>query len=144
MTGEKMTDEDMALAGELALGLLSSGEAASARARMVSDFAFAAEVQAWEERLQPLFASTDAPAPDAVWQGVVSRIARAPAQDNGNRRLRFWQGLSGVSTAAALVLGVLAFGRPVAPPNAPLPLVAALGSETGRASMTASQTLFKI
>jgi anti-sigma-K factor RskA len=136
MTATQLSEEDIALAGELALGLLSPSEAATARARLASEPAFAAEVRAWEERLQPLLGSADSPAPETVWHGVLAQISAAPAQDNAPGRLRFWQGLSAISTAAALILGVMTLTRPEATPVAPL--VAALGSDTGNAAMTAS------
>jgi anti-sigma-K factor RskA len=70
---------------------------------------------------------------------VQAATSAAPAQDNSKGRVRFWQGLSALSTAAALVLAYqVAFAPP--PPLAidSSKLIAALGSETGRASMTAS------
>ena len=46
--------EPVALAGELALRVLSPAEEAQARARAVADPAFAAEVDAWNEDLAGL------------------------------------------------------------------------------------------
>jgi anti-sigma-K factor RskA len=40
-------DEDLALAGELALRVLSPGDEAAARAREAADPGFAAQVDAW-------------------------------------------------------------------------------------------------
>ncbi|HRJ65418.1 MAG TPA: hypothetical protein PLR59_13870, partial [Brevundimonas sp.] len=44
-------DEDQALAGELALRVLSPEDEAAARAREAADPAFASHVDAWNERL---------------------------------------------------------------------------------------------
>jgi anti-sigma-K factor RskA len=134
----ELNQDDLALAGELVLGLLSPTEEAAARARVAADTAFADEVAVWEARLQPMLNGAEAPPPPAVWEAVRAGIAPNGVQDN-RRGLRFWQGLSLLSTAAALVLGLMVVLRPAPTPvPAPEPLIAALGSEQGRAAMTAS------
>jgi anti-sigma-K factor RskA len=140
MTTAILLEDDIALAGELVLGVLEPAEAATAQARAATDAAFAAEVARWEESLQPMLAGKDVVPPDTVWTKVSSAISSAPVQDNSKGRVRFWQGLSALSTAAALVLAYqVAFAPP--PPAMDIDsskLIAALGSDTGRASMTAS------
>ena len=59
-------DEDEALAGELALRVLSPTEEAGARAREASDPAFATHVDAWNERLAGL-ADGVAPVGPSPW-----------------------------------------------------------------------------
>jgi anti-sigma-K factor RskA len=131
-----MTDDDKALAGEYVLRLLSSAEEAQARARLATDRAFADEVAAWEERLHPMTDGGDEAPSDLLWPKIAAQVA-APVQDNSKGPLRLWQGISVAATAAALVLGIMLFNQPA--PLAPdQPLIAALGSDQGRASMTAS------
>ena len=48
--------EAEALAAEHALGVLSDAERTAADSRMATDAAFAADVEAWRERLAPLLA----------------------------------------------------------------------------------------
>jgi anti-sigma-K factor RskA len=139
MTANSLSEDDIALAGELSLGLLSPAEAAAARARAAGDPDFAAEVARWEDRLHPLLGKADVAAPDSAWQAIQTAISSQPTQDNASRSLRFWRGLSLASTAAALLLAVMLMTRSDVAPIVSAPsLVAALGSETGRAALTAS------
>jgi anti-sigma-K factor RskA len=140
MTVSTLNDDDIALAAELVLGLLEPAQAAQARARAATDRAFADEVAAWEERLQPMLAGVDETPPAHVWSAVESGIAPATGQDNPSRGVRLWRGLTALSTGVAAVLAVMLMSRPGGGP-APVagpPLVAALGSETGAASLAAS------
>jgi anti-sigma-K factor RskA len=97
-----------ALAAELALGVLEGEERAAALRRSLSDPAFAAAVDAWRARLDPLCADfADMPAPD-VWRAVEARIdARG---DNAVKQIAFWRwsaigsGAVAASLAAALLL----------------------------------------
>jgi anti-sigma-K factor RskA len=103
--------ENEALAAEHALGVLNARERADAEARMARDPVFAADVEAWRERLAPMLVEVDAvPAPGGLW----TRIERLlPANDNGElmNRVRFWRnsamggfGLAAAGIAAALVV----------------------------------------
>ncbi len=78
MTTVKLSDDDIALAGELALGVLEPAEGAMAQARVATDAAFAAEVARWEESMQPMLSGKDVVPPDAVWTNVSSAISAAP------------------------------------------------------------------
>lgn len=103
--------ENEALAAEHALGVLNAHERAGAEARMARDPAFAADVEAWRERLAPMLGEIDAVAPPG---GLWSRIERLlPANDNGEllNRVRFWRnsavggfGLAAAGIAAALLV----------------------------------------
>ena len=126
--------EAEAFAAEHALGVLSAAERAQAEARMASDPAFAAAVDAWRGRLAPMLdavASVEAPA--HLWP----RIERAlPANDNA-RGLRFWRmtAMGAMSLAAAsLVMTVMVANRPpvILQPPAPAPILNA--SLTSQAS----------
>lgn len=132
-----LTQDDIALAGEYALGLLDTAGTASASARAATDTAFGAEVEAWRERLLPMLAGTDDAAPVNVWPAIEAKLRQPVAQDNINR-IRFWQITSFGSAGVAAVLAALLVLKPAPAlkvPNAPL--IAALGSETGKASLTA-------
>ncbi len=133
-----LTQDDIALAAEVAMRLLSPAEEAQARARMTADADFAAEVLAWEDRLIPLTASLSASPAPHVWDKISGQIAPVVVQDNGPP-VRFWQGLSLVSMAAAAVLGIMLVNQPVpAPLPAANPMIAALSAEGGNAAVTAN------
>jgi anti-sigma-K factor RskA len=132
-------DDDIALAGEYVLGLLDSATEASAAARIATDAEFAAEVEAWRRRLQPIVDGNDTPAPPVVWRKVMAALPEQSGQDNAGGNVRLWRALAGLSTSAAAILAVILLQQPapVAPPEPRAPLIAALGSETGQASLTA-------
>ena len=100
--------EAEAFAAEHALGVLNARERAEAEARMAREPAFAAEVEAWRERLAPMAESVAAvPPPHDMWR----RIERSlPANDNGvvQNRVRFWRNsaMGGFSLAAASLAAV--------------------------------------
>lgn len=112
------TDDLNALAGELALRVLSPVEEVQARARLAADPAFAAEVEAWNERLAGFVSGIAPVEPSALlWPRLQTAIGDV-ANDNG--RLVFWRrwavgstGLLAASLAAVVVM--LAQPGPVAP-----------------------------
>ncbi|HEY0103042.1 MAG TPA: anti-sigma factor [Brevundimonas sp.] len=139
-------DEDQALAGELALRVLSPEEEAAARAREAADPKFAAEVEVWNDRLAGIADQVPAVEPSPyVWPRVEAALPQ-PVAANDNRRVAFWRnwavgstGLLAASLAAVVVL--LAQPEPVAPVPAPVApatvtRVATLTLETGAAAMT--------
>lgn len=135
-----LTDEEIATAGELALGLLDKAETAQARAKLADDAEFAAEHAKWAERmvaLEPLTEETPSP---IVWTRIESAISATPRQDNDTGRLRFWQGLTAATFAVALVLATLLWQRIDTLPQTQQPqiLVAAIGAENGRESVAAN------
>lgn len=139
MSGEPELPDPEALAAEHALGLLGARERAAAEARMAADPAFAAQVEAWRERLAPLASEVSPMSPPPGLWGRIERLL--PANDDGRmaRALRFWRGASfgGFGLAAAsLVAAVVVANRPpvvVGPPPAPQAalLNASLKGETG-------------
>lgn len=135
----KLSEDDIALAGEFVLGLLDAAGEATASARVATDTAFAAEVEAWRDRLAPMLTG-DEVAPAHIWDAIQSSLPSPTEQDNGTGKLLFWRTLTGISVSAAAILGILVLQKPeaVAPPAPEAPLIAALGSETGNASLTAS------
>ncbi len=133
-----LSEVDIALAGEYVLGLLDAAEQATAAARLATDSAFAAEVEAWRDRLSSMAGNTDISAPDYVWTKIDSALPAATGQDVGRGNLRLWQGLTAASLALAAYLGFLAANPSVVPiVETPAPLVAALGSDSGTAAITA-------
>lgn len=133
------SEDDIALAGEYVLGLLDAAGEAQANARIATDSAFAAEVEAWRLRLQPMLGGEETP-PARVWAGIEKALPLSTDQDGGQGKLVFWRTLTGICASAAAILGILLLQKPDAPPApAPeTPMIAALGSETGDASLTAS------
>jgi anti-sigma-K factor RskA len=132
-----LTQDDIALAGEYALGLLDTAGTASAAARAATDAAFGAEVEAWRERLLPVLDGAEEAAPDYIWPAIEAKLRNPVTQDN-IKRIRFWQLTSFASAGVAAVLAALLVLKPAPAPQIPnAPLIAALGSETGKASLTA-------
>lgn len=121
-----MTDVDPdtpdILAGELALRVLSPTDEAAARAREARDPAFAAHVDAWNERLAA-FADELTPVEPSpqVWPRIeAGTVARAA---NDNDRVTFWRrwavgstGLLAASVAALAIMASQPEPTPIAPP----------------------------
>jgi anti-sigma-K factor RskA len=137
---------DEALAMDFALGALGRAERRAAEARMRSDPAFRALVEAWQGELSPLAAEIGAAAPPAaVWEAIAAEIepvavrqaAAAPAPVSGLwHSLMLWRGLAFAGIAAAAIALV-----PVAPPPAVAPpgvLVAALAAADGTPLLSAA------
>jgi anti-sigma-K factor RskA len=135
--------ESEAFAAEHALGVLNARERGEAEARMAREPSFAAEVEAWRERLAPMHAEVAAVSPPHdLWR----RIERSlPANDNASStgKVRFWRnsamggfGLAAASFAAvAVVLAqpprIVTKVQP-APPQGEL-ISASLNATSGRA-----------
>lgn len=132
-------EDDFVLAGEYVLGLLDVAGEAAASARIATDAEFAAEVEAWRLRLQPMVGGTDTPAPPHIWPAIENALPQPTQQNNSGGGVRLWQALAGASSMAAAVLAVLLLQQPapVVTPAPAAPLVAALGSDTGQSSITA-------
>ena len=120
-------DERDLLAAELALGVLEGEALAAANRRLLTDPAFAEEVEAWRERLagMALDVPDEAP-PEELWSRIeraIDGIGPAPVVDLVSRRqLRLWQfGTAAAGTVAAALALVLFIPRPepsiVSPPT---------------------------
>ena len=138
MTLAALSDDDIVLAGEAALGLLDRAGEASVAARIATDPAFAAEVNAWSERLTPLLASAATPPSAQVWNAVHAKLDTAATRRPANGSVRLWQAIAGTATAVAATLAIMLVNPPAQTPTPSNTLIAALGSETGRAAMTAA------
>ncbi len=147
-----LTEEDFALAGELVLGLLDTADEARADARCAADPEFAAEVEAWRERMLPMLDAVSDEPPAHLWHKIntaidLTKTTALAANDNG--ALRLWKGLTALSGTVAAALAVVLFLQPATgPENGPTiagntqpneqKMVAALQSETGPSVATAS------
>ena len=126
-------EERDALAAELALELVQGEERAAALRLQLSDPEFAAAVQGWRARLDPLCVGfAEAPAPD-LWPAIERRL-----EGRGSTvKLRRWRFAAFASTAMAASLAAVLFLRPLPPPveivRAPDSLVVAQldGGKTG-------------
>ena len=110
-------------AGEYVLGTLDADARQTFVERLASDPALQAEVYAWQDRLVGLTRRVAAVEPDPLcWREIEARLlprhmpalpgaafARpaASANDPQWRRLRLWQGVSGLALAASLLLATL-------------------------------------
>ena len=127
-------------AAELALGLLEGEERGAALRRVLSDTAFAAEVERWRGRLAQLFDLwPEAEPPADLIDRIDASLIGGAAATAGSRRRFPWPLLAVVSTALAACLLVVVAMRPGALPPPPPPveapaataptLVAAIGGE---------------
>lgn len=135
----QINEDDIALAAEYVLGLLDVAAAATVEARITVDAVFAKEVEAWRTRLQPMLVSDVEPSPH-LWAAIETSLPATSGQDLGSEKLTFWRTLTGISVSAAAILGILLLQMPAAEPeiSKPTPLIAALSSDDGAASLTAS------
>jgi anti-sigma-K factor RskA len=140
MTPPPLSEDDIILAGEAALGLLDRASEAIVASRIATDPLFAAEVSAWQDRFAPMLACEATPPSAQLWQDIRVKIGKAPTLRPANSTsVRLWQGIAGGATAVAATLAFMLVNPPVPRPLEPSPtLIAALGSETGRAAMTAT------
>jgi anti-sigma-K factor RskA len=134
-----LSDDDVVLAGEAALGLLDRAGEAVVASRIATDARFAAEVSAWQDRFLPMLAADAAPPSAKIWDNISVQIGAVPTRKPANNPIRLWQSIAGGATAVAATLAFMLINPPAPRSTAPTPtLVAALGSETGRAAMTAA------
>lgn len=139
MSNTPLSEDDIILAGEAALGLLDRAGEAVVASRIATDPQFAAEVRAWQDRFVPLAAGDAAPPPARIWNDIRVKIGEVPTRRAANSSVTLWKSIAGGATAVAATLAFMLVNPPAPRPTAPTPtLVAALGSETGRAAMTAA------
>ena len=146
-------DTEDLTAAEYALGVLERTERAAAESRASREPAFAAEVQAWDERLSPLISAIAPVTPPAtLWPRVVRAIDGAAAANDtagsGPTRhtVAFWRNWAvGATAAAAAALVFLAIRPPqivnapaLAPSPAAQPILVAQLSGKGAGSLTAT------
>jgi anti-sigma-K factor RskA len=121
-------------AGEYVMGTLTPDERFTLEATLLTDRELQAEVYRWQDKLLTLALRIGPIEPDAgTWEGITARIDRplptaglgpagsaTPAANDAHwRSLRLWQTISGLATAACLVLAVMWVNRVPAPGAAP-------------------------
>ena len=122
------------LAAEYVLGTLRGPARRRFDALLGAHPALREAVAQWQERLLPLSVSVGAVAPPArVWQAIQSRLfaERVAAAPGWWQRLALWRGISGLTTAAALAMFVVASQVP--PPQAPIVVVLGSNPEAAQA-----------
>jgi anti-sigma-K factor RskA len=127
------------LASAYVLGTLRGPARRRFEALLVAHPALRNAVAQWQDRLMPMAASV-APVepPDRVWRGIEERLfadagsTRAPAAaPPWWQRLGLWRALSGVTTAAALAMFMVASHTPA--PQAPIIVVLGSNPEAAQA-----------
>ncbi len=111
------------LAAEYVLGTLDAAERAEAEALMLAGGAFAAEVEAWRRRLDPLLEAPPATPP----AGVQDEVLAAIGPENGaraeilqlRRRAAAWKWVATGAAAIAASLAVFIASRSPEPPRTP-------------------------
>lgn len=116
--------ERTADAGEYVIGTLTDAERQAFEARMQADVALQREVHAWQDRLIGLTARLSPVAlPPQLWSRIAARLGAAPlaqvprnapptasasaANDPRWTGVRFWQVVSGLAMAAAVVMATV-------------------------------------
>lgn len=117
----ELDDETDLQAAELALGLLTGEDRATALRRTVAEPAFADAVEAWQLRMAPLLDGiAPVTAPAGAWGGIERLIDGAAVL---RTKLARWRAATWVSSAVAAGLAAVLVLRPVpVPPPAPAPL----------------------
>lgn len=106
-----MSEDDDLLAAELAFRLIEGDERRAAEARLADDPEFAAGYARWQGYVLAMLGGRDEAPRPSLWPAIVARL---PANDAGPAAtsVRRWQFATLAASAAALVLGVVAVGRP--------------------------------
>lgn len=106
------SDEDDLLAGEYALGVLEEPARSAAEARLMTDPAFAKQVELWTARLSPMVAGTPEEPPASTWPRIASRLAANDDQATTRTAERLWRALAVGATAIAASLALVLVTRP--------------------------------
>jgi len=137
------TENDDALAAELALRILPPAEEAAARQREAADPVFAAAVDGWNERLAVLAEDVAPVEPSTqIWPRIDAGVRPAA---NDNERLVFWRrwavGSTGLLAASVASLIVLAAQPDPAPVTVAAPAVTRVATLALDGSGAAAMTL---
>jgi len=135
-----------ALAAQYVTGTLRHGARRRFENLLPGHPALRGAVNAWQERLMPLAASVaPVPPPPRVWQAIEARLWPAAASASATSsssswwlRLGLWRGLSGLATAAVLVLTVALVRTPPPVPPIIVVLEGQAGTPAAGASFVAS------
>jgi anti-sigma-K factor RskA len=134
------------LAAEYVLGTLEAAEKAEAEGLLKADKGFAAEVEAWRRRLDPLLVADPAPPPAAALDGIFAAIDAEAGELQSEmfdlrRRLGFWRRTAAAAAGlAACLLGALVLIGLREPPR-PQVYIAVLETADRKAAFVASAGL---
>lgn len=133
--------DDAMIAAEWALGLLEGEDLLAARGKYATDPDFAARKEWWDSRFAPLTDAMPGAEPgEHVWGGIAARIAAQQAAADASSehalppsnvialeaRVRRWQGVAGLTSAAAAVaLALFVFAPGRSPVDTPTQIAAA-------------------
>jgi anti-sigma-K factor RskA len=110
---EPLTPEQDLLAAELALGVLEGEERAQALRLSLADSAFAAAVDAWRARLEPLGEDFADAAPPDLWPAIEARLGdRGSGPSVGQLRFWRWSALGSGALAASLAAVLIFAPKP--------------------------------
>ncbi|WP_174299545.1 anti-sigma factor domain-containing protein [Caulobacter sp. S45] len=126
-------EDDALVAAEYALGVLDGQERVAAERRISTDPGFAREVEAWQDRFDPLTAeiAPEQPGPH-VWADLARRLETSSnvVELQLKRSLALWRSATAAAGALAAALAlVVAWPKPAAP--APPVLTARLAATAG-------------
>lgn len=113
MSAPELSPDEL-LAAELALGLLEGEALLAARSRRSADAAFAAQVDWWNVHLAPLLDEVPGAVPTAGLGDRIAAAIRSAAPGEAEvaqlrRRLRLWQGTTGLALVASVAALAFAF-----------------------------------
>ncbi|WP_110602261.1 anti-sigma factor [Salinicola lusitanus] len=136
----RLTDpeEREVAAGEYVLGTLTGAQRAEFEALLAVSADLQHSVEAWRERLQLLNQQLEPVAPPKrVWPDIAARLGlrTGPLQ-----RLDFWRAFSGIATAAALILAIVAL-VPRGPAMMPGEYVFVINQPNGQTAWILNATL---
>ncbi|MFC4292288.1 anti-sigma factor domain-containing protein [Sphingorhabdus arenilitoris] len=105
----QMTEDDIALAGEYALGLLDDAAQAQADARAAKDTAFAQEIENWRIYLAPMLDGIDEPVPSHIWPLVNNALPETNNAQDNQKRPHFWRNASFIGGGIAAALAAIVY-----------------------------------
>ena len=112
----KLTPELAAMAAELALGVLEGEERAEALRHSLANPAFAAMVEKWQDRLDPLGEGFAEAPPPNLWPSIEARLDAQPRTEE-IWKVRFWRTTAALTSALAACLAAVVIMRPAAMPE---------------------------
>ncbi|MFZ3155739.1 anti-sigma factor [Pseudomonas sp.] len=148
-TTDRINPEELDLRiAEYVLGVLDAKESAEVAEAIANNPDYAAQLNAWQERLGPLAEAFDSlEAPSYIWPRIAHALeltpARAPQQRPAASSSGFWsslvvwRGLTAGALAASLILAAVLIVQPK-PASDNVPLTAALQLDDGSAVYTAT------
>lgn len=104
---DRLDPDQEALAAELTLGLLEGETRADALRRTLADPAFAAAVDAWRRRLDPMYDEFAVVPPSDLWPAIEARLGRTDAVASAQVRRWRWLAIGSGALAASFAAAFL-------------------------------------